>query len=170
MSLDRVVAAWFAVVGLSVAVAGCSAPKVKPPLPPVIEGPLLPKAVYFGKPPYKYKGLGVVRASKTFSTLNLEMTDEIEAAYCKKVFVDAVNELLQLSKTNGGDGVADVHSVVFLADGRQESFDRPECTDDGEEGEVLVQGVAIKWVRTAAQPGPAASSAPGVAPTPVSSH
>ena len=166
MSPDRALIAWLALVGLSAAGLGCSAPKVKPAMPPVVEGPLLPKAVYFGKPPYKYKGLGVVRASKTFSTLNLEMTDEIEAAYCKKVFVDAVNELLQLSKTNGGDGVADVHSVVFLADGRQESFDRPECTDDGEEGEVLVQGVAIKWVRSASQPGPSPSPAPGPVPSP----
>lgn len=81
---------------------GCSTPKAKVPEMPVLEGPLLPKAAYFGKPPYKYKVLGVVRTSKSYPTVNLEMTDELEAAYCKKVFAEAARELLQIAKNNGG--------------------------------------------------------------------
>jgi hypothetical protein len=57
--------------------------------------------------------------------------------------------------------------VVFLADGRRETFDRPECTDDGEEGDVLVQGVAIQWVRTKTSgpsPAPAAQPSPRAKP------
>jgi hypothetical protein len=92
--------------------------------------------------------MGVVRATREYPTLHIEMTPELEEAYCKKAFSEAANQLLQSAKANGADAVADVHSVVFLADGRRESFDRPECTDDGEEGDVLVQGVAIQWVRT----------------------
>ena len=169
MSLDRgLVLAASGLLALLVAVGtGCSTPKANKPVEiPVLEGPLLPKGVLFGKPPYKYKGLGVVRASKTYATLNLEMTDELEDAYCRKVFAEAARELLQIAKANGGDGVADVHSVIFLADGRRETFDRPECTDDGEEGEVLAQGVAIKWIRSASQAAPVPTPAPSPAPSP----
>ena len=152
--------------------AGCSAPRLKKPAMPVLEGPLLPKGVFFGVPPYRYQSMGVVRASKTYPTLHLEMTDELDEAYCKKVFAEAARELLVLAKENGGDGVADVHSVVYLADGRRETYDKPECTDDGEEGEVLVQGIAIKWVRTgvkaAPKPAPSPASSPSPVPTPSS--
>ena len=169
MSPDRgVVLAASGLLSLLVAAGtGCSTPKANKPVEvPVLEGPLLPKGAFFGKPPYKFQGLGVVRASKTYPTLNIEMTDELEDAFCRKVFSEASRELLQIAKANGGDGVADIHSVIFLGDGRRETFDRPECTDDGEEGEVLVQGVAIKWVRTAAQPAPGASPAPTPAASP----
>ena len=148
----------------SLALTGCALVGKPKPLPmPVFEGPLLPKGAFFGEPPYRYKSVGVVRATKEYPTLNIEMTEELEEAYCKKAFAEAVRELLQSAKANGADGVADIHSVVFLADGRRETFDRPECTDDGAEGDVLVQGVAIQWVRTKTS-GP--SSAPATQPSP----
>lgn len=149
---------------------GCSSmSQPKPPPVPVLEGPLLPKGAFFGEPPYRYKSVGVVRATKEYPTLNIEMTEELEEAYCKKAFAEAVRELLQSAKANGADGVADIHSVVFLADGRRETYDRPECTDDGEEGDVLVQGVAIQWVRTkpsGRNSAPAALPVPQVSPRP----
>ncbi|MFN7686023.1 MAG: hypothetical protein ACK5QT_11505 [Oligoflexia bacterium] len=119
---------------------------------PVFEGPLLPKGAFFGAPPYKFKALGTVRATREYPTLNIEMTDELQQALCQKAFAEAVRDLLQNAKTNGGDAVADVHSVVYTGDGRRQSFDRPECSDDGEEGDVLVQGVAIQWIRSSTTP------------------
>jgi hypothetical protein len=143
-------------------VAACASTGPKAVEAPVVEGPLLPKGVFFGAPPYKHKTLGVVRSTREYPTLNIEMTPALEEAFCRKAFADAVRELLKTAKANGADGVADVHSVVFLADGRRETFDRPECTDDGAEGDVLVQGVAIQWVRTAK--GNASSPVPASSP------
>ncbi len=145
--------------------AACASTGSKSMEPPVVDGPLLPKGVFFGAPPYKHKTLGIVRTTREYPTLNVGMTEALEQAYCRKAFAEAVRELLRLAKANGADGVADVHSVVYLADGRRETFDRPECTDDGEEGDVLVQGVAIQWVRTG-KGAPAVIAVPSPVPSP----
>jgi hypothetical protein len=41
--------------------------------------------------------------------------------------------------------VIDVKSVVFLENGKSELYPSAECADDGMEGQVLSQGIAIRW-------------------------
>ena len=50
-----------------------------------------------------------------------------------------------MAKKQGGDAVIDLKSVVYLEDGRREMYPSAECSDDGIEGQVLCQGIAIKW-------------------------
>jgi len=132
--------------------AGCAGKKPRPVS--TVPEQVMPASVYFGSPQRKYEVLGSVRASKTYPTLSQELTDEQEARLCKRAFFEAARELLKNARENGGDAVVDVHSVIFLADGRRETYDRPECTDDGDEGEALVQGIAVKWSVPAAAPKP----------------
>ena len=144
MNLNRWIAAGSLLIVAFSVIVGCAGKK---PRSSASSEPLLPGAVFYGAPARKYQTLGVVRASKSYPTLNQELTDEQEALLCKKAFNDAARELLKNARDNGGDAVADLHSVIYLAEGRRETYDKPECTDDGEEGEVLVQGVAIKWTQ-----------------------
>lgn len=140
--------------------SGCSGKKPRASLQ--APEPLLPSMVYFGSPARKYEVLGSVRATKTYSTLNQDLSDEQEEQLCRRAFTDAARDLLRNARDNGGDAVVDVHSVVFLMDGRRETFDKPQCTDDGEEGEALVQGIAVKWGVTAPQAAPKAAKPQGI--------
>ena len=62
-----------------------------------------------------------------------------------------------MARHQGADAVVDIKSVVFLENGKQETYSTPECSDDGFEGQILLQGVAIKWKK--AEPTQAVSAA-----------
>ena len=91
----------------------------------------------------KYEVLGTVRSKAEFPTLDPANEED---ALCANYFNKAVKDLVRRAKDKGADAVIKVSSVVFYENGRMESFPRPECSDDGEEGQVLVQGNAIKWL------------------------
>lgn len=101
-----------------------------------------PKEAFVGDVKRPYKVLGQVRSKVNFATLDF---DHEEDALCANFYNKAVRDLVRRSKEQGGDAVIDVKSVVFLEDGRREVYVTPECADEGAEGQILVQGIAVRW-------------------------
>ena len=101
-----------------------------------------PKDAYIGKPNRPFKAIGSVRAKVNFVTLDPGSED---TSLCKNYFNKAVSDLVRIAKDKGADAVIDVKSVVFYENGQSEVFSKPECSDDGAEGQSLAQGVAVKW-------------------------
>jgi hypothetical protein len=97
---------------------------------------------FLGNVKRQYEPLGLVRAKVNFQTLD---SIHEETDLCRNYYNKAVRDLVRYARDKGGDAVIDVKSVVFLEDGRQELYSTPECSDDGMEGQVLAQGVAVKW-------------------------
>lgn len=98
-----------------------------------------------------FEPLGWVRSKVNFQSLDVTRD---EAILCRNYYNKAVKQLVDTAKQKGADAVVDIKSVVFLEDGRRELYSTPECSDDGFEGQILVQGVAIKWKK---EPEPKAS-------------
>ncbi len=102
------------------------------------------KAFIEGEPQEKFEILGIVRTKVNFSTIDPERD---ERALCENYFNKAVKELVRRAKQEAkGDAVIRVKSVVFYLDGNSDLFPRAECSDDGSEGQVLVQGEAIRYL------------------------
>jgi len=98
---------------------------------------------YLGEPKDReYVTLGLVKARVDYETLD---PNREEGQLCKNYFNKAAGDLVKYARQAGGDAVIDVKSVVFMADGKSETHPKAECSDDGEGGQVLTQGVAIKW-------------------------
>ncbi|MEO5969331.1 MAG: hypothetical protein ABIQ95_05345 [Bdellovibrionia bacterium] len=97
---------------------------------------------FIGNSQRPYVTLGTVRSKVDFISL-----DELheEKYLCNNYFNKSVRDLVSTAKQKGGDAVIDVKSVVYLEDGRQETYPRPECSDDGLEGQILTQGIVVKW-------------------------
>ena len=89
-----------------------------------------------------YEKIGWVKSKASWSTLDQEAND---GRLCKNYFNKASRDLLKEALKAGADAVIKVRSVVLLMDGKLEYHSTPECSDDGEEGEVLLQGIAIKF-------------------------
>ncbi len=98
-----------------------------------------PQGKDLGRP---YQTLGWVKSKASWSTLVQETND---GRLCKNYFNKAARDLLKEALKAGADAVVKVRSVVLLMDGKLEYHPTPECSDDGEEGEVLLQGIAIKF-------------------------
>jgi hypothetical protein len=101
-----------------------------------------PKDAYIGEPDKPYEKLGLVRTRIEYPSL--DPTRE-EGTLCKNYFAKAASDLVVRARKVGGDAVIDVRSAVFLFDGRAETYPSAECSDDGQEGQVLAQGIAVKW-------------------------
>lgn len=101
-----------------------------------------PKSAFFGEVKRPYDKLGLVRTKVNYKSVDARFDDQ-EA--CKNYFNKAVADLVKRAKDKGGDAVVDVKSVTFLMDGRVETYPSAQCTDDGEGGQVLAQGIAVKW-------------------------
>ncbi len=99
---------------------------------------------YITKVSRPFKPLGWVHSKVNFQSLD---PNREEAALCKNYYNKAIGELVDIAKDKGADAVIDVKSVVFLEDGRRETYPTPECSDDGFEGQILVQGIAVQWER-----------------------
>jgi hypothetical protein len=97
---------------------------------------------FYGDVKRPYTKLGLVRTQVDFPSLDPKHEED---ALCKNYFNKAAADLVSRAKDQGGDAVIDLKSVVFYEMGRSETFPRPECSDDGEEGQVLAQGIAVKW-------------------------
>ncbi|MEN9722064.1 MAG: hypothetical protein RJB38_50 [Pseudomonadota bacterium] len=127
--------------GVLVAAACASAPKPKQSAEVL---PLVPAGVYLQEPARAYRVVGTVRAWEEFTTALDDSFDEREfQRRCRKAFHDASVKLLRTAQENGGNAVVKIRSVVFLADGRKELYAQPECADDGDSGEALVEGLAV---------------------------
>jgi hypothetical protein len=142
-----------AAAAFALAAAGCASP-IPEPRHKVYS---FPKGEAFvGEPKRPYTVLGRVRTKLTWPSLS---ADHDEKALCDNYFNKAVRDLLARAKENGGVAVAGIQSVVFLFDGRQETYASAECSDDGDEMQILLQGVAIKWKAPPANAEEAAESA-----------
>jgi hypothetical protein len=107
-----------------------------------------PKGESAAAPAREYEKLGLVKTKVEYPSLNMDWE---ETALCRNYFNKAVKDLVKRAKDQGGDAVIHVKAVTFMVDGRTELHDQPECADDGEEGQVLAQGIAIKWKKTATE-------------------
>jgi hypothetical protein len=123
---------------LLVSCATLSAPKVTKYAFPKEEA-------FLNEPKRPFEVIGRVRTKVTWQSLN---PDQEESALCSNYFNKAVIDLVKRARDKGADAIIKVQSVVFLVDGRQEIYSTPECADDGEEGQVLAQALAVKWKET----------------------
>jgi|GEM_PF-511138 len=101
-----------------------------------------PKEAYLEEPKRTYQTLGLVKTMVEYATLN---PDEDELRLCENYYNKAVGDLLRRARDVGGDAIMGVRSVVFLIDGKTETYPTPECSDDGQEGQILAQAIAIRW-------------------------
>ena len=104
---------------------------------------------HYGDVKRPYETLGLVRSRVNFQTLD---PSHDESDLCRNYFNKAVRDLIDTSKKQGGDAVIDIKSVVFMEDGSHRTYPTAECSDDGMEGQVLAQGIAIKWKRPKPKP------------------
>jgi hypothetical protein len=128
-------------LSLAVGIAACAAACSSTPQP-VFKKFAFPGNAYTGDIQRPYDVLGPVRSRVDFPSLDVAH-DEKEL--CRNYFNKAARDLVKYAKRQGADAVIDVKSVVFLVDGRTETHLTPECSDDGAMGQVLAQGVAVKW-------------------------
>ncbi|MEK6704414.1 MAG: hypothetical protein AABZ06_01360 [Bdellovibrionota bacterium] len=101
-----------------------------------------PKGAFFGEQKRAYKVIGMVKSRVDFPSLDPAHDEKI---LCVNYFNKSIVDLVKQAKEHGADAVIDIKSVVFLQDGRSETYGSAECSDDGEEGQVLTQGIAVKW-------------------------
>lgn len=130
--------AFLATTVLAYACASVPENKVKPAV--------WPKNAFVDVPAYPYDILGDVKTRVDYNALDF---DHDEFFLCKNAFARAAKDLVRFARENGGDAVIETRSVVFNLDGSTESFESPECTDDGAEGQILARGIAVRWKRDA---------------------
>lgn len=134
--------------GLLGALGGCaSVPE------PKFEKFAFPRNAYVGDVQRPYVVLGPVRSKVDYPSLDMGDNGHEESRLCRNYYNKAVRDLLKFARRQGADAVVDVQSVVFLEDGRRETYKTPECSDDGAEGQILTQGVAVKWKEAGAESG-----------------
>ncbi len=98
---------------------------------------------FVGVPERAYEVLGRVRADARFPTLDPDASEE---RLCRNYYNQAVRKLVDVARSEAkADAVIEVRSVTVLLDGRKERHETAECADDGAEGEVLVEGIAVRW-------------------------
>lgn len=96
------------------------------------------------KPTRRYKVLGPVRVRVNFSSLNAERE---ETELCRNFYNKGANDLFKRAqRERKADAVIDVRSVVYYMDGKSKKFSSPECADDGAEGQILMEGKAIRYL------------------------
>lgn len=105
-------------------------------------------AAYVGDVKRPYKKLGLVKTKVNFNSL--DATHE-EDSLCRNFYNKGAADLVKRAKKHGGDAVIDLRSVVFYEGGAAETFQTPECSDEGAEGQILMQGIAVKWGRAIAR-------------------
>jgi hypothetical protein len=107
----------------------------------------LPEANVFvdEKPTKPFKVLGPVRVRVNFDSMN---PDRDEQELCRNAFNKGSADLLKRAKRElKAHAVMEVRSVVYYIDGKTNTFSSPECADDGGEGQILMQGKAIRYLR-----------------------
>jgi hypothetical protein len=109
------------------------------------------KGVYVDVPPEehtrgrKYEILGIVRTKINYGSMD---PDKDEQTLCKNYYNKAAHDLLKRAKREAkGDAVIETRSVVFFMDGLSKEYKTPECSDDGSEGQILLTGKVIRYIR-----------------------
>lgn len=104
-----------------------------------------PENVFIGKslPTTPFERVGLVRTKVNFNSLD---PNHEEGFLCRNYYNKAARDLLKRARNAGADAVIELKSVVFLVSGEVETHDSPECADDGQEGQVLTQGIAVRWL------------------------
>jgi hypothetical protein len=92
---------------------------------------------------WPYKVMGWVRSKASFPTMEQAVNDP---NLCTSYYNKAAKMLLKEAAKVKADAVIKVRSIVFMIDGKAEEHIGPECSDDGAEGEVLLRGIAIKFL------------------------
>lgn len=105
------------------------------------------------KPTRRFKVIGPVRVRVNFSSLS---PDREEQELCRNFYNKGARDLLKRAKREfRADAVMEVRSVVYYMDGKSKRYPTPECADDGNEGQILMEGKAIRYL-----PNPKPSSQP----------
>lgn len=104
----------------------------------------MPKEVFVDAPTGKVVGtrLGILKTKVNFSTFSSQYD---ESLLCKNAFKKAAKQLWKMAEKLNAEAVIDFRSVTFYLDGKHETHKTAECSDDGGDGQVLVQGQAIRW-------------------------
>ena len=89
-----------------------------------------------------YVAKGSVRAKVDFQSLD---PSHEEGELCQNYFNKAVRDMVDMARDKGADAIIQVRSVVFYEGGIRESFPSAECSDDGMEGQVLTEAIAVQW-------------------------
>lgn len=96
------------------------------------------------KPTRPFKVLRPVRVRVNYSSLN---PDREELELCRNYFNKGVADLVKRAKRDQkADAVIEIRSVVYFMDGKSKRYETPECADDGNEGQVLLEGKAIRYL------------------------
>lgn len=104
---------------------------------------VFPKSKAFvGNVERPYTIVGTIRTKVTYNSLN-PLYDE--QTLCVNFYNKGVHDLVMQAKKVGAEAVIKVQTVTYTPDGKFEVHQTPECTDDGEESEVLLEGVAVNW-------------------------
>lgn len=147
---------WYLFASLAAMAAGCATS-----LPAERHEPhVFPQSdVYVDQPTGDRQGqplkpLGWVRTRVRFPTLEQEPHNP---ALCRNYYNKAAAQLLKEARKVGADAVIQVRSVVLLFSGQTQEFPTAECSDDGAEGEILLKGIAVKYLP---RPSPTPSSTP----------
>lgn len=117
---------------------------------------------FIEEPDRPYEKLKVIKTKVNFSSMD-PTHDENEL--CANYYNKAARDLVKRAKDLGGDAVIKVRSVVFYISGEQQFHKTPECADDGAEGQILLQGVAIRWKSMELKQMPRLQPSPLPAPT-----
>jgi hypothetical protein len=93
---------------------------------------------------YRIEKLSVVKSKINFTSLDPNRDEE---TLCKNAYNQGAQALVKKAKAMGGHAVEGLRSVVFYFDGKSELMLTPECSDEGGEGQILVQGQAIRYLK-----------------------
>jgi len=126
--------------------AGCSTL----PTPEVKKYAFPRQDVLLGEPARPYEVLGIVRTSAHWPSLLLPGAND--EYLCRNYYNKAAVDLLKRAREAGAEAVIQVRSVVFYMTGKRETYTTPECSDDGENGEILLEGVAIRYKKSEETP------------------
>lgn len=103
------------------------------------------ESAFVDKKPLKpFKILGPVRVRVNYSSMN---PDHEEIELCRNYYNKGVRDLLKRAKRDQkADAVIEIRSVVYYMDGKAKRYSTPECADDGNEGQILLEGKAIRYL------------------------
>jgi len=124
------------------------------------------ESAFVGDVDRPYQEKGKLTAKVNFETLD---PNHDEKELCQNYYNRAVLDLLEKAKKRGADAVIKVQSVTYLNTGEKETADTPECFDDGQEGQSVVQGMAVKWLGKRSKHYPAKIKVEEVNPAPTAS-
>lgn len=104
----------------------------------------MPKQVFVDAPSGMVIGtkLGILKTKVNFSTFSSQYD---ESVLCRNAYRKAAKQIWKMAEKLNAEAVIDFRSVTFYLDGKHETHKTAECSDEGGDGQVLVQGMAVRW-------------------------